>query len=217
MPIRVTTVILSLALITLPAYAHDFTEWRTGDLVFQDSAGPQSAAIRIATKSRYTHMGIVRLTPSGPVVIEAARTVSETPLAKFLARGQQGQYAVYRLNTATPESIQTALAEASRYTGRPYDIFFRLEPDAIYCSELPYYAFKAAGITLGKTERFGTLAVDNPAVRTLFLARWERHPDCQATDQAGCWQRIQEQLLVTPASIAADQQITRIFSNFPQE
>ncbi|CAM4218470.1 YiiX/YebB-like N1pC/P60 family cysteine hydrolase [Bordetella muralis] len=217
MPTRFATIFLPLALTTLPAHAHDFTEWRTGDLVFQDSAGPQSTAIRTATKSHYTHMGIVRLTPSGPVVIEAARTVSETPLTKFLARGQQGQYAVYRLNTATPEGIQTALAEASRYTGRPYDIFFRLEPDAIYCSELPYYAFKAAGITLGKTERFGTLAIDNPAVRTLFLARWEKHPDCQATDQAGCWRRIQAQLLVTPASIAADPQVTRIFSNFRQE
>lgn len=217
MPSRLATIFLPLALISLPVHADEFTGWQSGDLVFQDSAGPQSTAIRTATKSHYTHMGIVRLTPSGPVVVEAARTVGETPLAKFLARGQQGQYAVYRLNTATPDRIETALAEASRYTGRPYDIFFRLKPDAIYCSELPYYAFKAAGITLGKTERFGTLAVNNPAVRALFLARWEKHPDCQETDQAGCWQRIQEQLLVTPASIAADPQVTRVFNNFRQE
>lgn len=217
MPRHIAIIFLPLALISLPAHAHDFSEWRSGDLVFQDSAGPQSTAIRTATESPYTHMGIVRLTPSGPMVIEAARTVSETPLATFLARGQQGQYAVYRLNTAAPERIKTALAEASRYMGRPYDIFFRLKPDAIYCSELPYYAFKAAGITLGKTERFGTLAVDNPAVRALFSARWEKHPDCQGTDQAGCWQRIQEQLLITPASIAADSQVTRVFSNFQRQ
>ena len=201
-------------LVATGACAKEFADWRDGDLVFQDSGGSQAEAIRVATKSPYTHMGIVRRAPSGPVVIEAARIVGETPLATFLSRGKGVRYAVYRLRAPNPAGIKTALAETRRYFGRPYDIFFRLDPAAIYCSELPHHAFKAAGITLGKPERFGALAVENPAVRKLFLARWQHHPDCGATDEAGCWRRLQSQLFVTPASIAADPQMERVFSNF---
>lgn len=206
--------LIVLALSPLTASADAFTDWRNGDLVFQDSAGSQSAAIGLATGSRYTHVGIVRLTSSGPVVLEAARTVSETPLATFLARGDQGHYAVYRLREASPATLNKALAQARRYMGRPYDIFFRLKPDAIYCSELPYYAFKEAGISIGKKERFDTLGIDNPAVKELFAKRWQQHPDCQGTDKAGCWQRMQGQMIVSPASIAADPQMKQVFSSF---
>lgn len=205
---------LLLFLLATAAYARDFADWRDGDLVFHDSGGAQAEAIRVATRSPYTHMGIVRRTRSGPVVIEAARTVGETRLAAFLARGKGGRYAVYRLRSPDPAGIGTALAEAKRYFGRPYDIFFRLEPSEIYCSELPHHAFNAAGIKLGRPERFGALAVENPAVRQLFLARWRRHPDCRTTDEAGCWRLLQDQLFVTPASIAADPQMERVFSNF---
>jgi len=203
-----------LVLSPFTASANGFTDWRDGDLVFQDSAGSQSAAIRLATNSPYTHMGIVRLTSSGPMVIEAARTVSETPLATFLARGEQGRYAVYRLREVAPAALTKAVAQARRYIGRPYDIFFRLRPDAIYCSELPYYAFKEAGIPIGKAERFGTLGIANPAVKALFTKRWRQHPDCQDTDKAGCWQHMQSQLIVSPASIAADPQMLQVFSSF---
>lgn len=205
---------LVFVLAAAAASSKEFFDWRDGDLVFHDSGGSQAEAIRVATKSRYTHMGIVRRTPSGPVVIEAARIVGETPLAAFLARGEGERYAVYRLRSPHLEAIKNAFAETRRYFGRPYDIFFRLEPSAIYCSELPHHAFKAAGITLGKPERFGALAVENPAVRKLFLARWQRHPDCRATDEDGCWRRLQDQVLVSPASIAADPQMELVFSNF---
>lgn len=198
------------------AGAKGFDDWRDGDLVFQDSGGSQAAAIRLATKSDYTHMGIVRVEPSGPVVIEAARTVGETPLASFLARGEGGRYAVYRLRKAGAADIKAALDGTRRYFGRPYDIFFRLDPSEIYCSELPYHAFKAAGITLGKIERFGALGIDNPAVKKLFMARWQRHPDCGGTDAEGCWRRMQDQVLVTPVSIAADPQLERVYSDFSE-
>lgn len=211
---RLISLLVLLVLSPFAASANGFTDWRDGDLVFQDSAGSQSAAISLATDSPYTHVGIVQLTSAGPMVIEAARTVSATPLAIFLARGKQGHYAVYRLREASPAALTKAVAQARRYMGRPYDIFFRLKPDAIYCSELPYYAFKEAGIPVGKTERFDALGVDNPAVKALFAKRWQQHPDCQDTDQAGCWRRMQSQLIVSPASIAGDPQMLQVFSSF---
>ncbi len=205
---------LLVLFVVSPARAAGFEDWRDGDLVFQDSGGPQALAIRLATGSAYTHMGIVRLTAAGPVVIEAAARVGETPLARFLARGTDGRYAVYRVRGLTPDKARAVLAASRRYFGRPYDMFFRLEGDALYCSELPHHAFKAAGIALGRPERFGALAVDNAPVKALFAARWRQHPDCGATDAEGCWRLMQDQRLVTPAGIAADPQVEKLFSSF---
>ena len=69
---------------------------KDGDVVFQTSGGDPSMAVAMATHSLYSHIGIVRLTPSGPVVVEAAGPVGETPLRQWIARGQLGRVAVYR-------------------------------------------------------------------------------------------------------------------------
>lgn len=207
----------STVLVAGNAFAADgFGDWQTGDLIFQESLSPQATAIRVATGSRYTHMGIVRQTEDGPHVIEAARTVSETPLEEFIARGARQDYAVYRIAGLTSEQADAAAEAAQDYYERPYDIFFRLDPDAIYCSELPFYAFQAAGITLGRVERLGDLAIDTPEGRAIFLARWQDHPDCRANGSGrdGCWTQIQGQEIVTPVSIAEDSKVELVFSTF---
>lgn len=208
---------ISMMLVAGNALAADrFDDWRTGDLIFQESLSPQATAIRVATGSRYTHMGIVRQTEDGLHVIEAARTVSETPLEEFIARGARQDYAIYRVTGLTSENAAVVAAAARDYYQRPYDIFFRLDPEAIYCSELPFYAFQAAGITLGRVERLGDLAIDTPEGRAIFLARWQDHPDCQAdgSGRDGCWTLIQEQEIVTPISIAEASRVELVFSTF---
>lgn len=194
--------------------AERFDDWRTGDLVFHESASAQAAAIRVATGSRYTHMGMIRRTDTGLYVVEAARTVSETPLRDFLARGVGQDYSVYRIEALTPAAADSAVAASLAYAGRPYDIFFRLDPDRIYCSELPFYAFRQIGIELGRTERMGDLSIDTPEGRAIFLSRWQDHPDCDGTDRDGCWALIQAQEIVTPVSIAEDPQLKRVYSTF---
>ena len=198
------------------AAAQPLPSWRDGDLVFQQSRSAQSEAIRIASGSVYTHMGIVRLTAEGPVVIEASRVVTETPLQTFLARGAGGHFAVYRVPSLSKEKQSQVIASARTYLGRPYDIYFRLGRETIYCSELPFYAFQSAGISLGHIDRFGDLSNRNAKVKALFLSRWLSHPDCKgvARDAASCWKLIQGQGIVTPISIAEDRQVERIYSNF---
>ena len=217
-PMRIAGPILLLLLAGLGStQAGDrFGDWRIGDLIFQESLSPQAAAIRVATDSRYTHMGIVLQTENGPRVIEAGRTVAEVPLADFIARGSGADYAVYRVAGLASGEADAAIAAARAYYERPYDIFFRLDPAAIYCSELPFYAFQAAGITLGRVERLGDLDIDTPEGCAIFLARWEDHPDCRAngSDQENCWALIQDQEIVTPVSIAEDAQVELVFSSF---
>jgi hypothetical protein len=50
---------------------------------------------------------------------------------------------------------------AGNMYGKPYDIFFSFNNDAIYCSELPYLAYRAAGISIGKIQKGADLHVDN--------------------------------------------------------
>lgn len=193
-----------------------FADWQAGDFIFQESSSAQASAIRIATGSRYTHMGIVRKHEDGLHVIEAARTVTETPLDEFIARGAGRDYSVYRVRGLTDDLAQAAIAAAQAYYGWPYDIFFRIDPDMIYCSELPFHAFAAIGIEIGRVERLGDLAIDTPEGRAIFLARWQEHPDCRTDglDRDGCWNLIQDQRIVTPVGIAEASNVESVFTTF---
>jgi hypothetical protein len=186
-----------------------------GDLIFQTSQSRQSAAILAATGSHFTHMGIVHLREGEPYVIEAYRTVEETPLVEWIARGDGDRYSLYRVDRLSPAQATTAIEAALAYIGRPYDPFFRDGDDAIYCSELVRLAFASAGVELGDEETVGDLDVDSPAVRAIFAERWQKHPDCaDAADADECWNRMLGQTIVTPASIADDGQLVLIDSNF---
>lgn len=203
---------IALALMAAQARAENLPRLRQGDLVFQQSKSPQSEAILLASGSTYTHMGIVSLTPVGPMVIEAADIVRQTPLKTFLARGTQRRFAIYRVRGLDQAKADAVITAARTYLGRPYDLYFRLDPSAIYCSELPYEAFRSVGISVGRIDRFGDLSVRNPTVKALFAQRWASHPDCKGTagDAAACWTRIQDQGIVTPVSIAHDNRVERV-------
>ncbi len=209
----------AVAVLTMTAAAgaapmRSFKGWHDGDLIFQQSTGGQSAAVLAATGSRYTHMGVVRLNDGKPVVIEAAGRVGEIPLERFIARGKGGRFAVYRVRDLPVIKWAVAQMYMRMMWGRPYDVFFRLGNDAFYCSELPYLAFKSANMELGKEQRLGDLALNNPAVAALFVRRWQQHPDCKGLDRGACWRKIQDQRIVTPASIARDPQVRLVYSNF---
>ncbi len=105
---------------------------RDGDLVFQTSQSRQSAAILAATGRSLTHMGIIRLRDGEPYVIEAWRSVEETPLDDWIARGEGGRYRVYRVEYLAPEQAEMAIEAARGYLGWPYDPFFRDGDEAIY-------------------------------------------------------------------------------------
>src|ERR1043166_8812275 len=73
---------------------------KDGDIIFQTSRSSQSVAIRRATHSRYSHMGLVLYRSGQPYVLEASSTVRYTPLPAWIARGVGGHYVVKRLADA---------------------------------------------------------------------------------------------------------------------
>ena len=190
---------------------------RDGDIVFQTLATVQSAGIIAATGVPYTHMGIVKMTDGGPVVVEAAGPVRETPWPEWRARGVGGRVMVARVAGLTPGQAAGALAAARAYYGQPYDTHFAFDNGAQYCSELVYLAFRdGAGITLGRVEALGDLAMDAPPARALLHARWAGHPACAgAQTLAECLPALEAQELVTPEAIARDARVGVLYSDYP--
>ncbi len=188
-----------------------------GDLIFQTSTSNQSMAILVATAHPFTHMGIIKHHGDHIVVIEAAAKVKDTPLRDWINRGVLKRFAIYRDPELTPEQAKIVISSARALYGKPYDIFFSFNNDAIYCSELPYMAFKKAGISIGRIQKVSQLHFDNVFVKKLIKQRWRRDHECKIKnyDFEKCYEYILNQNIVTPASIAKDRQFREIYSNYP--
>ncbi len=201
-----------------PARADEvWDDFRPGDLVFQEADTPEGEAMAAATGSRLTHVGLTRDTGGGVYVVEATAEegVFEAPVEDFIARGRKHRYAVYRLPPRGAPNWYSAILAAFEHYNAPYDRFYLEGEDAFYDAELVRKSFEAVGVELGKLEPLGALASD-PAVKARFLQDWRNHPRCRARglDRDACWASMKAQMVVTPASLAADPKLTLVFSNF---
>ena len=129
-----------------------------GDIVFQASRSDQSDAIRRATGSPYTHMGLIFLEQGKPLVLEAVGPVKWTALDEWIQRGVGRRYVVKRLADPSPlispGGAGRLRAAADRFRGRPYDFYFEWSDKRIYCSELVWKAYRNPfGIQIGALER----------------------------------------------------------------
>jgi hypothetical protein len=116
-------------------------------------------AIEGASGSPFSHCGLVRSTATGWAVVEALGVVKETPLEQWIDQGRDRAVFVFRFKSSTPELLQSVVAEARKFQGRPYDSRYRMDDEAIYCSELLYKAhLNATGKPLGQTCRLGELS-----------------------------------------------------------
>lgn len=217
---RLLIVMLFVVVVAAGLYATSSTHYpplQDGDLIFHTSTSTQSAAILAATASPYTHMGIIKNDGRSIMVIEASATVGETALEEWINRGVMKRVAIYRDPTLSSQQAQDIMTYARSYHGKPYDVFFSFDNDAIYCSELPYLAYRKAGIDIGKVQKLAELNFDNMLVRKLVEQRWQRHAECKARnyDFKQCYAYLLEQILVTPASIAKDNRFQKIYSDFP--
>lgn len=175
---------------------------RDGDIIFQSSLSSQSRAVELATRSPYSHMGMVFLLHGRAYVYEAAERVKFTPLDQWVARGMQGRYVVMRLRDAerllTPPIRQRLLAIARQYEGRPYDLYFEWSDQRIYCSELVWKIYRRAlGLTVGQTQRLREFDLAPPAVRHKLR---ERYGDRVPLDE----------VVISPAAVYASPLLVKI-------
>ena len=191
---------------------------RTGDIVFQNSSSSAREAIMIASGSPYTHVGIIEIdAKKRPFVIEAVGPVRSVPFDTWRRNGIEQRITVMRVKGLTEVDAMQAIARARQYIGHPYDHHYFETRDRIYCSELVHAAFKEGpGIILGREQRLRELNTDSAAAHDLIKKRWRTHPLCagKLADFENCRDLILDQTVVTPASIAVDEQLELVYTDF---
>lgn len=135
---------------------------KEGDVVFQSLPNGFGMdlvdMIEGATGSHYSHCGMVVWHGQQWCVIEAIGPVSIVPLSAWRDRGRKKGMWVYRIKQDQQKHIPAALRSMKADLGKPYDFRYRLEGDAIYCSELIYRGWKTAtGETMGRLAKLKEL------------------------------------------------------------
>jgi hypothetical protein len=168
---------------------------QNGDIIFHISKSSQSLAIQKATKSKYSHMGIIYVTKGTPFVFEAVGPVNFTPLRDWVARGTSKHYVVKRLANAreviTKEAVNRMLAVGASFEGKPYDPYFEWSDDRIYCSELVWKIYKRAlNLEIGKLQTMGEFDLSDPLVQKKIRERFGNSLP-------------QDEIVISPAAIFA--------------
>jgi hypothetical protein len=155
----------------------DQGEIKNGDLIFQTSLSGQSKAIQLATKSKYSHCGIIYRENGQYYVFEAVQPVKTTPLDRWIARGKDGHYAIKRLKNAdqvlTSETLQKMKLEGEKLRGKNYDLAFGWSDDKIYCSELIWKIYqRATGLEIGQLGKLSDFDLTNEVVQQKIKERY---------------------------------------------
>jgi hypothetical protein len=170
------TLLLLLLLLGCGNAARIEKQLRDGDIIFHESRSSQSRAIQLATKSRYSHMGIVYRRDGRWYVYEAVQPVKLTPFADWIARGRDGHFVVKRLRDSrvlTPQVLKRMRSIGEEYRGKSYDLYFEWSDRRIYCSELVWKIYqRPAGIEIGSLQQLRDCDLSHPAVRAKMKERY---------------------------------------------
>ncbi|MDR1351305.1 MAG: YiiX family permuted papain-like enzyme [Zoogloeaceae bacterium] len=148
-----------------------------GDIIFQTSRSAQSLAIQRATKSRYSHMGVIFRERGEYLVYEAVQPVKKTPLAVWIKRGADGKFALKRLRERerilTPQTLAKMKKIAVGYLGKAYDLTFEWDDKRLYCSELVWKIYKyGAELEIGKLQKLGDFDLGDKQVKAKLRERY---------------------------------------------
>ena len=161
----------------IPAQGRD--DIREGDILFQDIGGGQSDAIALATKCKWTHVGIAFKDGEQWMVYEAVGPVKKTPLADWIDQGD-GHYVVKRWKYAEKLhdfTINRLRDAATPYMGKAYDWQFLWSDEKIYCSELVWKMYEEGlGVRLCEPKPLKDYALDSELVQRTMAQRYGSAP-----------------------------------------
>ncbi|MDB9741289.1 YiiX/YebB-like N1pC/P60 family cysteine hydrolase [Akkermansiaceae bacterium] len=175
-PLFSASLLLTLSLQSHAKELHPYL-LKAGDIVFQEGFGVQPQAIKDATDSKWTHVGMIIPNKTGElVVVEAVQPVKITKLNDFVKRNPSSFYAMRLKNSEeilTKETFTKAETYLNQQIGKNYDLRFQWSDDKIYCSELVWKVYKeAAGIELCKPAKFKDLHLEHPSVKKIIVERF---------------------------------------------
>jgi hypothetical protein len=148
------------AVAPIPASSHHYTTvgWKPGDIVFVEGKSLRSSVVRFLEfgHSDYSHVGLIVFDHDMPFVIHAdplrGRVVKEK-WDLLLSPDRICEAAVFRVRGVSDAAISRAcaIAEDDYFQAIPFNSDFDLAtPNKLYCTELIWRAYLAAGIDLRK-------------------------------------------------------------------
>lgn len=179
--------------------------FKSGDLIFQSSNAGQGKAIQLATKSPYSHVGIIFEHDNGLFVIEAVQPVKITPLQSFINRTANKKYVVKRLKNAddilTAEKVIEMKNWANEYLGKDYDLFFEWSNERIYCSELVWKMYhENTGIEIGELQTLQSFDLSNPIVQQKMKERYGNDVPM-------------DELVISPGTMFESELLEKVYAN----
>lgn len=177
-------------------------EIKNGDIIFQTTLAGQGRAIKIVTKSDYTHCGIIYKEGEKYFVFEAVQPVKSTPLAEWIARGDNAHYVIKRLKNAgkvlNEETLLKMKNVGEQFAGKNYDLTFEWNDDRMYCSELVYKIYKrAACVEIGELQKLKDFNLNHKFVKPIVKQRYGKNIP---------W----EETVISPASIFASDMLETV-------
>jgi hypothetical protein len=169
--------LVALALLALSSCGQKPAPLLPGDVLFQDFSSAQSRAIKLATDSKYSHVGIYFEQGGKQLVLEEVSPVKITFFKAWIGRNPDSSYAVRRLKDhdkiLTDDAVSHLYHTAVSYLNVPYDLYFSWDDDRLYCSEFVWKVFKKAlDIELCDRHPLGDYDIDQPEVHQKLEQRF---------------------------------------------
>jgi hypothetical protein len=168
-----------LAFFTFGCQAQQAPSVQDGDIIFIVNPSGQGKAIQLATKSKYTHVGVIFYENGKPVVYHAVQPVSVNTLEEFKSMSSEGKYEIKRLkdkSVLNKETVERMRKEAKGKLGKDYDIYFNWGDDELYCSEFVWKIFnKYTSLEIGSLRPLKDFDLSSPTVKEIMTRRYGRN------------------------------------------
>lgn len=149
-------------------------ELKEGDIILQTSESSQCEAVRLATKSKFSHCGIIIKENDKNFVLEAVQPVKITPLEEWISHGKNADYLIKRVNKSLDSTkLKKMKAYGFHLLNKDYDLYFEWSDDKIYCSELVWKIYKeGAGIEICPFKKLKDFDLSDPKVKKIMKERY---------------------------------------------
>lgn len=172
-----------------------------GDILFQETYGDFSEAIKLATKSNISHCGLLLKKNNEWYVFEAYEPVLYTPLKKWVSRSNT--LIVKRLNEnqkIESDVVSKMNSIAKTMNGKHYDSKFLWTDTELYCSELVWKIYKGAcNVQLGTLQRLSDFDLTSPLVKKQMQINYGNNIPMNET-------------IISPISILNDKKLITVYS-----
>ncbi len=167
---------ISLGKIKLHKGASDH---KNGDIIFIVNPSGQGKAIQLATKSKYTHVGVIFFEDGKEYVYHAVEPVMRSSLKEFTGMSADGTYEIKRLkdqSLLTKENVVKMLADAKSKLGMHYDLGFSWDDKQLYCSEFVWKIYhKNLNLSIGALKPLKEFDLTHPAVKQKMEERYGKN------------------------------------------